>query len=149
MARFQGAGRVTETAVAAATAETLIQLVAVANHRVALLGYGVGGTGTSNTEEPGNIDIMRQTDAGTSSALTLVKNDDSIGETLLTTGLQLFTVEPTPGDLLRSHTLHPQAAMDIRDAFSREIIMGGGDRLGVRATFADAQDLDGYMDFEE
>lgn len=149
MARFLGAGRITETAVAAATAETLIQLVAAANHRAALVGYGVGGTGTSNTEEPGNIDILRQADAGTSSALTLVKLDDSIAETLLTTGLQLFTVEPTPGDLLRSNTLHPQASMDIRDAFSREIIIGGSDRLGLRATFADAQALDAYMDFEE
>jgi len=149
MARFQGSGRITETAVAAATVETLIQLLAAANHRVALLGYGVGGTGTSNTEEPGNIDILRQTTAGTASALTLVKLDDSVAETLLTTGQYLFTVEPAAGDVLRSHTLHPQAAMDIRDAFSREIIMGGADRIGIRATFADAQNLDAYLDFEE
>ena len=42
-----------------------------------------------------------------------------------------------------------QAAFDIRDAFSREIIIGGLGRLAIRALFAQAQTLDAYMDFEE
>lgn len=149
MARLEGSGRVTGVAVAAATIETLIQLVAVANHRVALLGYGIGGEGTSNTETPGIIDILRQTTAGTSGALTLNKLQDTITETLLTTGLELFTVEPTAGAILRTHTVHPQAALDIRDAFSREIIIGGTGRLGMRANYQQAQNVDAYMDFEE
>jgi len=149
MARLEGSGRITAQAVAAATVETLIQLLSVANHRVALLGYGIGGEGTSNTEAPGVIDILRQSTAGTASALTLRKLQATISETLLTTAQYIFTAEPTPGDILRTHTVHPQAALDIRDAFSREIIMGGAERLAMRATYAQAQDLDAYMDFEE
>ena len=149
MARLEGAGRVSGQAVGAATIETIIQLLTVANHRVALLGYGMGGAGTSNTEQPGIIDILRQSTAGTASALTLVKLQDTLTETLLTTGQEIFTVEPTPGDILRTHTLHPQAAFDIRDAFSREIIIGTAGRLAIRALYAQAQTLDAYMDFEE
>jgi len=150
MARFDGAARITGEPVAAATAETLVQIVAVANHRVALTGYGVGSRGTSNTEAPGVIDLIRQTSAGTSSALTTRAKQATLSETLLTTALEDFTVEPTDGgDIPRTHTLHPQAAFDIRDAFSREIILGGSERFGIRADFADAQVLDAYMDFEE
>lgn len=149
MARLEGSARIASEAVSAATAETLIQLLTVANHRAALLGYGVGGSGTSNTQQPGIIDILRQTTLGTGSALTLRRLQDTIAEALLTTAVSQYTVEPTPGDLLRSHTLHPQAAFDIRDAFSREIIIGGAGRLAIRADFADAQTLEAYMDFEE
>ncbi len=149
MARLEGSGVVSANPVAAATVETIIQLLAVANHRVALLGYGMGGAGISNTEEPGIVDILRQSDAGTASALTLVKLQATLTETLLTTGQDTFTVEPASGDVLRTHTLHPQAAFDIRDAFSREIIIGTAGRLAIRALFAQAQTLDAYMDFEE
>lgn len=149
MARFQGAAAIAGNAVAAATVETLIQLLAAANHRVALLGYNLGGNGTSNTEGPGLIQIVRQTTAGTASALTLVKGDDSIAESLLTTGQELFTAEPTLGDILRPHTVHPQASISIMDSFSREYIMGGGDRIAMRANYPEAQTLDAGMDFEE
>ena len=148
MARLEGSARPASEAVAAATVETLIQLLTVANHIAALLGYGVGSAGTSNTQAPGVVDILRQTTAGTGVALTLRKLQTQT-ETLLTTALDSFTAEPTAGDLLRTHTLHPQAAFDIRDAFSREITIGGAGRLALRANFADAQTLDAYMDFEE
>lgn len=149
MARLEGSARISGQAVAAATIETLIQLLSVANHRVAVLGYGLGGRGTSNTEEPGVVEIVRQTTAGTASALLARRLQDTLTETILTTAQEIFTAEPTPGDLLRIHTLHPQAAFDIRDAFSREIIIGGAGRVGFRVTFAQAQTLDAYIDFEE
>lgn len=149
MARFQGSGRITDQAMVAATAQTLIQLEAPTNHRIALLRYGVGSTGVSNTQEPGRIDILRQSTAGTATSLTLTKDDDSIADTLLTSGQHDFTVEPTPGEIMRSHTLHPQAALQITDAYSREIIVGGSDYIGLRGTFEDIQNLDAFMVFEE
>lgn len=149
MSRLEGSARVAGVAVAAGVVETLIQLLTVANHRAALLGYGIGGEGTSNTETPGVIDILRQSTLGTGSVLTPRKLQDTISETLLMTATNLYTAEPTPGDLLRTHTVHPQAALDIRDAFSREIILGGAGRLAIRANYAQAQTLDSYLDFEE
>ena len=55
----------------------------------------------------------------------------------------------TPGDILRTHTVHPQLGIDIRDQFGAEIIIDGGGRLGMRATYDDVQSLDGYLDCEE
>ena len=149
MARFPGSAVIVGEALAAATQETVIQLIGATNHRVVITGYGSGTRGTSNTDTPGQVDIQRQTTAGTSSALTLVKVDDSIAESLVTTALQDFTAEPTSTDLLRRHNVHPQAGIDIRDAYSRELILGGGDRLGMRLTYAQAQTADCYIDFEE
>lgn len=149
MARLDGSGQVEGQAVAAATVETLIQLLTVANHRAALTGYGLGSRGTSNTEAPGTINILRQTSAGTAGVLTLNKTQDTISETLLTTGRSVFTVEPTPGSILYSNSLHPQASFDIKDAFGREFIIGGAGRMGIRASFVDVQTLDTYLLFEE
>ncbi len=149
MARNLGSLEGGAIVVAAATAETLLQLVAPTNIRVVLIGYGIGGTGTSNTETPGIVNVQRQTSAGTSSAQTPLQLQDTITEALQSTGRDLFTVEPTLGDLLRRHTVHPQAALDLRDSFSREIIIGTVGRLGISVTYAQAQTLEAYLDFEE
>jgi len=149
MARNLGSLEGGAIVVAAATAETLLQIVAPTNIRVVLIGYGIGGTGTSNTETPGIVNVQRQTSAGTSSAQTPLQLQDTITEALQSTGRDLFTVEPSLGDLLRRHTVHPQAALDLRDSFSREIILGSAGRLGISVTYAQAQTLEAYMDFEE
>lgn len=149
MARNLGSLEGGAVAVAAAVRETLLQLVAPTNIRVVLIGYGIGGTGTSNTETPGVVNVQRQTSAGTSAAQTPLPLQDTITETLQSTGRDLFTVEPTLGDLLRRHTIHPQAALDLRDAFQREIILGSAGRLGMSVDYAQAQTLEAYMDFEE
>jgi hypothetical protein len=148
MARFTGSASSVATAMVAATAKTLIQLVSVANHIVAVTGYGVSGHGVSNTQEPGLIELLTQTTAGTASALTPRKKSKR-AETLLTTAQEDFTVEPTTTEVLRVHTLHPQATLDVRDGFMQELEIGGAGRLGMRATFADTQSIDSYLDFEE
>ncbi len=149
MARNSGSVEGGAIAVAAGVRETLLQLVAPTNIRVVLVGYGIGGTGISNTETPGVVTVQRQTSAGTSSALAPLQLQDTITEALQTTARDLFTVEPTLGDLLRRHTIHPQAALDLRDPFSREIIIGSAGRLGISVDYAQAQAVEAYMDFEE
>jgi hypothetical protein len=149
MARFTGSATAVASVMVAATPKTLVQLVTPADHIVAVTGYGIGGRGVSNTQAPGLIELVRQSDAGTSSALVPTKKQVSRAETLQTTARNLITVEPTTGDTVRSHTLHPQTDLEIRDGFGNEVEVEGGSRLGMRATFADAQTIDAYMDFEE
>ena len=149
MSRFGGQSQAMTVAIAAATLETILQLVAAANHRVILTGYSMNGEGISNTQNPGIWDLIRQTTAGTSSAGTVTKEDDSIAETLLTTSLDTFTVEPTKGDFCRSHTVHPQTSLQLKEQFSREKIIGGGDRLALQAQYTQAQNVGVSMDFEE
>lgn len=134
MAAFQGQATTAEIALSAATAKTLVQVVAATNHRVKLLGWGIFFDGTSTTAEPVQVRVLRQTTAGTMSALTPTKRDDSIADTLLTTAQHTATVEPTAGDVLEVIECHPQQGYQVWYPLGAEVIIGGGDRLGVEAT---------------
>lgn len=150
MARKFGASHVTGITMPASL-ETMLQLVAATNWLVAVNGYGIGGRGTSNTDTPGFIEVIPQTSAGTGSAGDVVKKG-TYAEALQTTSIDTFTAEPTDGGdatRIRAHTVHPQAALDIRDAYTQEIMIGTAGRLGFRGTFGQAQTVDFYVDFEE
>ena len=119
------------------SAKTIVQVVAAANHPVKVKGFSCSCQGTSNTALPVLVELVRQSTAGTSSALTPVKapSDDS-DETLQSTAVHSCTVEPTTGDVLRRGTVHPQTGYTEWFPHTEHIKVGGGDRLGVRVTAA-------------
>jgi len=149
MAAFQGVIQSAEVALTAATAKTVIQLVAAANQRVKILGWGVFFDGTSTTAEPVQVTLARQSTAGTTSALTPVKVDDSLAETLLTTARHTATAEPTTGDVVDVIEVHPQQGYEKLYPLGQEIIVGGGDRLGIICTAPAAVNVRAKMFFEE
>jgi len=129
-----GVAIIAEEALAAATVETLIQLIAAANHSIKILGWGVFFDGVSVTAEPVQVELLRQTTAGTASALTLVKLNDSNADSLDTTAQQDFTGEPTAGDILDMAEVHPQSGWEVKYPLGQEPICGASDRIGLRAT---------------
>ncbi len=143
--------RAEDVALAAAATETLLQLVAAANHRVKLIGWGVSFKGVTVTDEPIKVTLKRQTTAGTSSAGTVVKVDDSIAETLQTTSLITFTAEPTAGDELEVKNVHPQGWYEKFYPEGREVIVGGGDRIGIEVVTPTGVNPDAaaFFHFEE
>lgn len=149
MAAFQGQAVTAEIALSAATAKTIIQLVAATNHRVKLLSWGVFFDGTSTTAEPVQVRLLRQTTAGTMSALTPTKRDDSIADTLLTTAQHTATVEPTAGDLIEGVEVHPQQGYQVWYPLGGEFIIGGGDRAGIEVTAPATVNVRGMFIFEE
>lgn len=123
-----------QVSVTTATATlTLAQLIAATNQRVKVERIRVSGKGTLNTDAPVLIEVLKQTTAGTSSALTLTKIDDNAAETLQVTALQTFTVEPTAGNIKAAQAVHPQSSYDFVFPPGRELWIKGGERLGVRA----------------
>jgi len=139
-----------EESIAAGTPETLIQIVAATNHAVKILEWGIFLKGTSNTQEPGKAILVRQDDAGTSSALTPAKLNDSIGDTLDTTARHDFTAEPSnDSDILDLKYVHPQTGWVQQYRYGEEPVVGAGDRVGLKATFDDAQVVGAYIRFEE
>jgi hypothetical protein len=116
------------------SAKTLLQLVAAANQRIKVVEWSISFTGTSNTATPIQVDLVRQTTAGTSSPLTLVKLNESDAETLQSTANQNATAEPTTGDNDITEEVHPQTGYTWQAPFGREIIIKGGNRLGIRVT---------------
>lgn len=149
MAAFQGQLTTAEIALTAATAKTVLQLVAAANHRVKLLGWGVYFDGQSATAEPVQVRLLRQTSAGTMTSLTATKRDDSLAETLQTAGQHTATAEPTAGDVLEVKEVHPQGGFEVWYPFGQEVIVGGGDRVGLELTAPATVNARAQMIFEE
>ena len=131
------------------SAKTLLQLIAAANHAIKVIELSIGFHGTNNTHEPILVQLIRQTDAGTMSALTLRKADDSVSDSLDTTAQHTATAEPTSGDIVRSWTVHPQTGLTIQAHDLAPIIVGAGDRIGLVVTAANSVNADAYLCFEE
>ena len=130
-----------EVALTATTARTVLTITAAANHRVKILGYHVSFKGTSNTDEPVKFELARiTTDGGTSSALTLLKRNNSDDETIQTTARHSYTAEPSAyGDVLISDRIHPQTGHVIYFPLGQEIPVKGGQIFGARLTAAQNQ----------
>lgn len=115
---------------------TLLQIVAAANQRVKVRELSVSFTGVTNTSLPILVKIVRQTTAGTMSALTPKKWNESDGETLQTTAQSSATSEPTTTDVIMAEEVHPQGGYTWQAPFGGEITVKGGNRLGISVTAA-------------
>ena len=133
MAGIQVFAQTAEVALSAATAKTVIQIVAPTNQRLKLKEWGVFFDGVSGTAEPVQVRLLRQTTAGTMSALTPVSRVP-ISETIQTTAQHTATAEPTAGDVLDVIECHPQGGYEKIFAPGDEIIMAGGGRIGIECT---------------
>lgn len=139
-----------EEGLGAGAAETVLQIVAAANHRVKITEYTISFKGTSATDTPVRCRIFRQTGAGTSGAATVVKDDVSTDETLQTTARNAFTAEPTSDDaLIDEFEVHPQTGTKVFLPLGQEIPVAGGGRVGFKLTAAQAQTAVVSAAFEE
>ena len=150
MARLMFAlGTEGEVALVAATAKTVLQVVAPANQRVLVKNFHISFDGVSATAEPVVVQLRRQTTAGTMSAATPRKKDDDIATAIQSTGLKNATVEPTDGDILKEIEVHPQAGYESEKELMQEWIIGGGDRIAIKATAPAAVNCVASMECEE
>lgn len=125
-------------ALSAATAKTVVQVVAATNHAVRVWGLSVSFNGVSNTDEPALVQLVRQSDAGTASALTPQKKNDSDGDTIDATAQHTATVEPTGSTVVWEGYCHPQTGLSEFFNEKTAIHIGAGDRIGVKVTAPDA-----------
>ena len=141
----------TAQALGAATVETIVQIIAASNHRVRIKRWGVFFTGTSGTEAPVKVRLLRQTSAGTSSALTpTIQSPAGADETIQTTALQGFSgVEPTASDVLDIAEVHPQSGYEVIIPFDMPVDIPGGGRVGIECTAPSAVNVVAKIVFEE
>ena len=128
---------------------TLMQLLAATNQRVKVKEISVSFNGVSNTGVPILVEVLRQTSAGTMSALTLVKENSSDSETLQTTAQYNATVEPSASSIVMTEQVHPQGGFLWQAPFGGEIIVPGAGRLGLRVTAGVSVSAMARMVFEE
>jgi hypothetical protein len=138
-----------EVALVAATAKTVLQILAATNQAVKVLGWGVYFDGTSSTGEPVVVELIRQTTAGTMSALTAEKIDPGRAETIQTTCTHTATAEPSTTTAMTRIEVHPQSAYEKLFPFGQEIIVPGAGRLGLRCTAPAGVNVVGFFRCEE
>lgn len=128
-----------EVSLGAGTAKTPITVVAAANHRVKIKGVEVFFKGTSPTDTPVLIKFYRFTTDGTGSSGTLYNNNEDDSETIQTTGKIAYTAEPTLGNVFKIWEVHPQTGLVVYFPPGEEIILKGGNKMGIQCTAAQAQ----------
>lgn len=116
----------------ASTTETIVQVVAATNHPLTILGWSISFAGGEPGDDMIRCELLRQTTAGTSSALTVVKVDETNGTTVDATALHDFTAEPTPGDILDPQNVHTLGGFYIYVPWPGIATVGAGNRAGVR-----------------
>lgn len=134
MAGLQFQATTAEVGLTAATAKTVLQVVAPSNHRVKVLGWSVSFDGNNPSAEPVVVRLLRQTTAGTMTALTPTKTDNSLSESIQSTAQHTATAEPTAGDVLARREVHPQGSYEIWYPLGAEKWIGGGGRVGIECT---------------
>ena len=148
MAGITAIAQSSEIALTAATAKTVLQVVAAANHKIKILRWGVFFDGTSATAEPVQVRLLRQTDAGTTSALTPTKQTTD-SETLQTTARHTATAEPTGSDVLDICEVHPQSGYEVVLTPDNYIWAAGGGRIGIECTAPAGVNVRAKIVFEE
>ena len=151
MARLDFAACNTVKRAIAATATTLLQVVAPANQRLALKQVTIGFDGTVNTNTPVLVQLIRQTTAGTvsGSSATIKRKDDDIGTAVQTTVQDGFTAEPTYTDVVWSELVHPQTGVIYPLPIPGELIVKGGGRIGLVCTAPQPVNAIGTIEGEE
>ncbi len=144
-----------EVALVAATAKTVIEAANAANHRFKLIGFQVSFDGISGSAEPVVVELTKNTtSSGTASALTGIKRDTTLPETIQTTGKHTFTVEPTVVVLKRLE-VHPQGSYEWIAPFGQEYQLGGAGaaadtgRIAIRCTAPAAVNCCATLSIEE
>jgi hypothetical protein len=140
-----------EEALAAATAETLVQLRGVTTTKCHIVAWGVSFDSVTAADAPVVVDLLFQTTDGTGSAATEVAlNPDE--PAALATGFHSFSAEPTPGGILETYNVPPQGGMVIREyPPGREPIVTNAtsSRIGIRCTAPAVCNAVAWIQWEE
>lgn len=133
-------------ALAANTAETVLQLTAAANQRIRVKGFSLTLAGTTAIDL--TVRVLRQTTAGTSgTSVTPVKVEPAAAETIQTTAATNFSVEPTAGGVLQYKRL--QGSFEKLFPWGQELIVAGGGRIGIECTASATASVAAEFLFEE
>lgn len=138
-------------AIATAATETLIQIVTGSTRKAKVKEWGISFDGIDATDVPIRVDLLRQTTAGTSSSLTIVKNDPD-DPAAISTALQDFSAEPTAGDILWTQYITPAGGFDrVQLPLGEEIVVDVSERIGLRCVVpsGSACNATAYIRFEE
>jgi hypothetical protein len=138
-----------EVSLIAATAKTVIEVAAAANHRCLIHEIRVMFKGTTVANEPVTIEEIQFTGSGTGSAGTARKRMVDDSETLQTGFEYNHSAEPTGITVVSNWYIHPQSGIVQPLPINRPIPVPGGDFWGIRCTADDAVTVGVHIEAEE
>lgn len=140
-----------DNALAAATAETVLNIINAANGLIRLVEFSVSFDGTSATAEPVTVELCfsTQATAGTSTAVTPVQIRGPT-RTVQATAARAYTAEPTVITVIKCWLVHPQLGLVVQFPLGREPEQTTtADGLLLRCTAPAAVNVQAYLEFEE
>ena len=135
-------------ALTAATVKTCVQYVAPSTGEVRIRAWGFSLDGVTAANVPGDVELLRQTTAGTASALTPVDWEHG-ARTALGTAQKTFTVEPTAGNVLHPGQVTPNGGLYECWYGDEGPKVPASGRIGIRGTFANNVNATVWMLVEE
>lgn len=119
-------------AIGAATAETVLHLLAANNHRIKITGFSVTVAGTLPIDL--TVRVLRQTSSGTAGTTSglITKLDSDAAGTIQTVGSTAFSSEPTAGDVVQYKKLN--GGYEKYFPMGQEIIVPEEGRIGIECT---------------
>lgn len=139
-----------EEALAAATAETLLQLRGSTAVKAKIIEWSVSFDSTSATAEPVRIRLLRQTTDGTFTGANEVAWDPD-NPTANCNGFHSSAGEPAAGDVLAEYDVHPQTGIIMQYPLGREPTLDNAatSRIGIEVTAPAVVNAVGYIVWEE
>lgn len=140
-----------DVALSAATAKTILNVIAAANALVRICEMGVSFDGVSPTAEPVTVELCSSTQAGagTSTSHTIVQCRGPT-RTVQGTAQRNYTAEPTTLTVLKRWLVHPQTGLVVQFPLGREpeqVVTADG--LCIRCTAPATVNAQAYLEFEE
>lgn len=143
--------RTPAVAITGGTTRTLLQVIA-STQPLRIKEIGVSFDGTDASDKPVEVDLLRQTTAGTNTSGTLVENQEIGQSALASFNHSMTSTEPTPGDILRSWYITPAGGLWVMQfPLGDEPVVGPSGRLGIRCVpdASASQNALAYIVFDE
>lgn len=139
-----------DVALSAATAKTILAVVAASGIACRAVEIGVSFDGISGVAEPVTVELCRSTGAtaGTTTSQTPLQTRGAT-RTVQCTGARNYTAEPTVLTVLKRWLVHPQTGTMHQLPLGREVEHTGAGGLMLRCTAPATVNAQAYIEFEE
>ena len=129
--------------------KTMLSITNAANVRLAIRGFSVNFDGISSTAGSAEVILGIHSSSGTATASTLQKDLRGTTEALGTTGVFNFSAEPSYTAYLRTYEINQMTGYERAFAPDEEIVLAGGERLGILVRASSAVNANGFITAEE
>lgn len=125
--------------------KTILQITAPSGRPIAVQRITLGLRGNSPTADKVLVQVIRSATGGTATNRNPAKIDNTDATTIVSSGKENFTAEPTGGTVIYENAIHPQGSLELTE----EIKIAGGETLGIVTNAPAAVNARARIKFEE